>query len=111
LITTDYRTQVNPQFFLADNQRFYALSNRGRDKSALVVIDPARPDAEQVLFEHPQVDLAAASWSHARKVLTFADYVTTRSERRFFDAQAERTYRRIEAKLPGYEILLQSQTR
>ena len=30
LITTDFRTQVNPQFFDAANQRFYAVSNRDR---------------------------------------------------------------------------------
>ena len=111
IITTDYKTQVNPQFFMADDKRFYALSNRGRDKSALVTIDPARPDVEQVLYEHPEVDLSGAGWSRLRKVLTEADYVTAKTGRKFFDAETEALYRRIEAKLPGYEITLQSQTK
>jgi dipeptidyl aminopeptidase/acylaminoacyl peptidase len=111
IITTDYKTQVTPQFFMADDRRFYALSNRGRDKTALVVIDPARPDVETVVFEHPKVDLGSATWSHARKVLALAEYVTDRTERHFFDAQAEQVFRRIAAKLPGYAFLLQSQTR
>ena len=111
IITTDYKTQVAPLFFTADDKRLYALSNRGRDKSALVVIDPAQADAEQVLFAHPDVDLGGASWSRLRKVLLLADYTTAKSERKFFDAQAEGLYRRIEAKLPGMEIVLQSQTR
>ncbi|MFO0125075.1 MAG: hypothetical protein ACK52R_02720, partial [Betaproteobacteria bacterium] len=37
LITTDFRTSVSPQFFDAQNRRFHALSNRGRDKAALVL--------------------------------------------------------------------------
>ena len=43
LITTDYRTNVSPSFFTFDDKKIYALSNRGRDKLSLVVIDPARP--------------------------------------------------------------------
>ena len=34
IIQTDFRTDVNPQFFDKDNQKFYALSNRGRDTSS-----------------------------------------------------------------------------
>ncbi len=111
IITTDYKTEVNPQFFLADDKRFYALSNRDRDKSALVVIDPANPGVEQPVYANPDVDLGSAAWSRLRKVLTLAEFVTAKTERKFFDAQTETLYRRIEAKLPGYEITLQSQTR
>lgn len=111
IITVDYKTQVRPQFFSADNKRFYALSNRGRDKAALVLIDPAKPDAELVLYEHPEVDLGGATWSRLRKVLLTADYQTARSERKFFDRRTEAMFRDIEAKLPDYEVLLQSATK
>jgi len=111
LVTTDYRTTVRPQFFLADDQRFYALSNRGRDRLALVVIDPARPDAENVVYEHPEVDLGGAAWSDARHALTHVEYVTDRTHRRYFDPGMERVFTSIEAKLPGYEVALQSRTR
>ena len=108
LITTDYKTRVSPLFFTADNKRIYALSNRGRDKAALVLIDPAKPDAEQVLFEHPEVDLGGASWSRLRKVLTHAQFMVAKVERKYFDAKTEALFKEIEAKLPGYEIALQS---
>jgi dipeptidyl aminopeptidase/acylaminoacyl peptidase len=110
IITTDYKTEVAPLFFTFDDKKFYALSNRGRDKKALVVIDPARPDAEELVYANPEVDLSNAGYSRLRKVLTRADYTTARSEHKFFDAATEAVYRRIEAKLPGYEITLQSQT-
>jgi len=111
IITTDYKTEISVAAFSADNRRLYAVSNRGRDKKALVSIDPQRPDAEQLVFVHPDVDLGGATWSRLRKKITDASYVTDRIERKFFDAATEQLYKRIAAKVPGMQITLQSQTR
>jgi dipeptidyl aminopeptidase/acylaminoacyl peptidase len=89
----------------------YMISNRGRDKKALVLVDPDRPDAEEVLFVPSDVDLAGASWSRARKKLTTATYQRARTERKFFDAEMERVFARLDAKLPGMEINLQNSTK
>jgi dipeptidyl aminopeptidase/acylaminoacyl peptidase len=111
IIRTDFRTQVQPLFFDAANRRFYANSNRGRDRAALVLIDPARPDAEQVVFEHPRVDSAGASFSRRRKVLTTATFQVDRTERHYFDAATRTMFARLERRLPGMELALQSETR
>jgi dipeptidyl aminopeptidase/acylaminoacyl peptidase len=111
IITTDYKTEVDVAAFTADNKRLYAISNRGRDKKALVTIDPSRADQEQLVFLHPDVDLGGATWSRLRKKITNASYVTTRIERRFFDAATEGIYQRIAAKVPGMEVTLQSATK
>jgi dipeptidyl aminopeptidase/acylaminoacyl peptidase len=111
IISTDYKTEVSLAAFSADNRHLYALSNRGRDKKALVSIDPTRPDAEQVVFVHPEVDLGGATWSHRYKKMTEANYVTARVEHKFFDAATERIYQRIGAKAPGMQITLQSTTK
>jgi len=111
IISTDFRTQVGPLFFDFDNRRFFANSNRGRDKSALVLIDPAKPDDEQLVHEHPRVDLGSATYSRERKVLTEANYLVARPERHLFDPQMKRIYERIEKRLPGYHVTLQSATR
>jgi dipeptidyl aminopeptidase/acylaminoacyl peptidase len=111
IISTDFKTQVGVQFFSADNKKFYAVSNRGRDKAALVLIDPARPDAEEVLFVHPAVDVAGAGYSRERKRLQSAVYETWKTEYKFFDDDAEKLLKAIQAKLPGYEITYQSNTR
>jgi hypothetical protein len=42
IISTDYKTELSIVAFGADNHRLFALSNRGRDKKALVSIDPDR---------------------------------------------------------------------
>jgi dipeptidyl aminopeptidase/acylaminoacyl peptidase len=111
IITTDFRTDISPKFFTADNKRFYAMSNRGRDKSALVIIDPGKPDAEEVVYGHPEVDLDGAAWSRARKLLTRVSFETAKPGRKFFDPVSEALYKQVQAKLPGYDIDLQSETR
>jgi dienelactone hydrolase len=111
IITTDYKSEVEVPAFTADNKRLYAISNRGRDKKALVTIDPARPDVEAVVFGHPEVDLGGVTWSRLKKKLTEASYVTAKLERHFFDPATQRIYQRIAAKAPGMEINLQSRTR
>ncbi|HWH80862.1 MAG TPA: S9 family peptidase [Burkholderiaceae bacterium] len=110
IITTDYKTEVQPLFFTFDDKKFYALSNRGRDKKALVIIDPAKPDAEELVYQHPDVDLASAGYSRLRRVLTQAEFQTDKTGHRFFDPATEALWARIQAKLPGYEITLQSQS-
>ncbi|HEY7903023.1 MAG TPA: S9 family peptidase [Casimicrobiaceae bacterium] len=108
IITTGYKIEVNPLFFTADDRKFYAISNRGRDKKALVLIDPAKPDVEQVLFETPDVDVAGADWSRAHKRLTTVEYIDARLERHFFDPGRKAMFDKLAAKLPGMELLLQN---
>lgn len=110
IATTDYRVDLSPKFFDADDRKFYALSNRGRDKEALVLIDPARPDEEQVLFEPADVDASDAAWSQAGHRLLRVDYLRDRPEHRFFDAGEERLWQKLSAKLPGEALSLQSAT-
>lgn len=110
IIRTDFRTSVAPAFFDFDDKKFYATSNRGRDKSALVLIDPAQPETEQAVYAHPDVDVAGAAYSRLRKVLTQANYVTDKPGQFFFDKETEQVFARLRARLPGYEVNLQSAT-
>lgn len=111
IITTDYKTEVDIAVFTADNKKFYAISNRGRDKKALVLIDPKKPDVETLVFSHPDVDVGGLSWSRLRQKITELTYVTDKSRRVYFDAATEQRYRQIEAKVPGMEVNVQSATR
>jgi dipeptidyl aminopeptidase/acylaminoacyl peptidase len=111
LITTDYRTTVSPAFFTFDDRKFYALSNRGRDKLALVIIDPATPDHEELIFATDEVDLDAAGYSRKRHVLTVAAYQTDKPRRHYFDAETEALYQQLENLLPGYDLAIQGLNR
>ncbi|MEB2399053.1 MAG: S9 family peptidase [Alcaligenaceae bacterium] len=111
LIHTDFRTTVSPEFFTFDDERLYALSNRNRDCLALVIIDPARPDDEELVYEVDGHDLDAAGHSRLRRVLTVAAYQTDKPQYHFFDELSAQRHARVAEKLPGYEIAFQSGTR
>ncbi|MYZ45109.1 S9 family peptidase [Achromobacter sp. KS-M25] len=111
LITTDYKTNVSPAFFTFDDKQMYAISNRGRDKLALVVIDPATPDQEKLVFDPQVADLSGVDYSRRRQVLTQASFETDKVQRKFFDAETESLYKKLEAQLPGYEVMVQGATR
>jgi dipeptidyl aminopeptidase/acylaminoacyl peptidase len=108
VITTNFKEQIEPLLFDFDDRRLFASSNIGRDKSAIVLIDPATAKEERVLFQHPDVDVSGLDYSHKRKVLTEIGFITWKYERRFLDADTETIYRDLEQLLPGYEITLQS---
>jgi len=104
VLTTNFREAVNPQFFTFDNKNLYATSNIGRDKAAVVTIDPSNGKELEKLYENPDVDVDALAYSKKRKVVTFAAFDTWKTERKFFDKQSETMYKTLSEKLPGYEV-------
>ncbi|MEP7182018.1 MAG: S9 family peptidase [Betaproteobacteria bacterium] len=110
VLKTTFRDAFEPQLFSADNRKLYVLSNLGRDKKALVRVDPATAKEEAVLFEHPDVDGGGVGYSYKRKVLTDVTFVTSKLERRYLDPETEKLFTGLEAKLPGYQIMLQAIT-
>ena len=104
VLTTNFREAVNPQFFTFDNKNLYATSNIGRDKAAVVTIDPSNGKELEKLYENPDVDVAALAYSKKRKVVTFAAFDTWKTERKFFDKESETMYKTLAEKLPGYEV-------
>ncbi|SAI55197.1 peptidase [Bordetella ansorpii] len=111
LVTTDYRTSVSPALFTFDDRKLYVLSNRGRDRLALAVLDPAKPEQEDLVYEPEQVDLDAAGYSRKRRVLTMAAYQTDKPRYHFFDKQTEDLYGRLGKLLPGYDLAIQGWNR
>src|SRR3954447_5524222 len=73
---TTFKDTFNPLFFTFDDQALYASSNLGRDKTAIVLFDPATGKEREMLFEHPEVDVDGMSYSRKRHVLTAINYVT-----------------------------------
>jgi dipeptidyl aminopeptidase/acylaminoacyl peptidase len=108
VLTTNFKEAFTPEFFTFDNQRLFGNSNRDRDKSAEVELDPETGKETKVIFEHPDVDVSSLSYSRKRKVLTEASYTTWRTEYHFFDAQSEQLFQDLKQKLPGLEVFIMS---
>ena len=108
ILTTTFKEQVAPLFFTFDNRKLYVSSNRGRDKAAIFVLDPQTAKEGELVFEHPEVDVSAMTFSRKRKVLSTIRYTTWKVQRKFLDAEIEAVFRDLESKLPGYEVNLVS---
>jgi dipeptidyl aminopeptidase/acylaminoacyl peptidase len=108
VITTNFKESIAPYGFSFDNTKLYVSSNINRDKSAIVLIDPATAKEERVIFEHPDVDAGSLDWSRKRQVITYATFTTWKRQRTYFDLRTEAIFRDLERQLPGYEIGLQS---
>jgi dipeptidyl aminopeptidase/acylaminoacyl peptidase len=104
VLTTNFRESVSPQFYTFDNKNIYAISNLGRDKSAIVTIDPSNGKELEKLYDNPEVDVDSLAYSKKRKVITFATFTTWKHDRKFFDPETEALYKTLDEKLPGYEV-------
>ena len=111
VLVTDFRESVDPLFFTYDNKELYAASNLGRDKSAIVRLDPATGKELEVLFEHPEVDTTQLLGSDKRKVVTAAAFTRDKQEYHFFDGWRRDLQEKLEKKLPGMEVALASMNR
>ncbi len=111
VLTTGFREQFVPQVFTADNRKLYVATNVGRDKIAIVLADPATAKEEKLVYGRDDVDVTGVVWSRARNRAAFVNYETWKPERQYLDPEAARLFRRLQERLPGYELTLQSVTR
>jgi dipeptidyl aminopeptidase/acylaminoacyl peptidase len=110
VLTTTFRDQFAPQVFTADNRKLYVASNIGRDKVAIVLVDPATAKEEKRVYARDDVDVGGVAWSSARHRAAYVNYQTWKPGREYLDPEAARLFHRLEARLPGYEVTLQSVT-
>lgn len=106
IITTNFKETVQPLFFTFDNKEIYALSNKGRDKMAIVRLNPENGEELEMLGENPDYDLGGLNYSEKRKVLTSISYTGEKQERIFLDEQTKSIYNYLKAELGNYEIVL-----
>ncbi|NLM71521.1 MAG: S9 family peptidase [Synergistaceae bacterium] len=111
LLTTNFRERVLPLLFTFDNKKLYVSSNLGRDKSAIFLFDPETAVHEELLFEHPEVDVKDLMHSGKRKVIIGAEFITDRLHYHFFDDERRALQEELESLLPGYEVRVVSMNR
>ncbi|MCB9252514.1 MAG: S9 family peptidase [Flavobacteriales bacterium] len=111
VLTTNFKESLSPLFFDFDNKNLFVSSNIGRDKEAIVKIDPKTGKELSVIFEHPDVDAGNLSYSRKRKVLLSVSFTTWKKQRKFMDAETEKLFKNLESKLGSYEIAITSVTR
>lgn len=69
VLTTNFKESVDFMEFTPDNRLVYAATNLGRDKVALVLMNPATCEELEQLYAHEQYDVSSISYSRKRKKL------------------------------------------
>jgi hypothetical protein len=101
VMTTNFKESFGPLFFTFDNKNIYAVSNLGRDKTAIVEYDITNKKEVSVLYERDDVDVSGMDYSRLRKVPTEIFYITWKLEHKFLDKETEDLYTKLQKKLPG----------
>ncbi|AJY76492.1 alpha/beta fold hydrolase [Paenibacillus beijingensis] len=108
LLTTELGDTFVPVMFTYDNKQLYAVSNIGRDKTAIVQYDPASKQTVSTIFEHADVDVTSFIPSKKQQKIVAALYETEKVHYQFFDPDTKKLYETIAGKVPGKDIILQS---
>ncbi|GIV52162.1 MAG: peptidase [Candidatus Kapaibacterium sp.] len=80
LLTTTFRTTLEPLRIAADGRRFYVLSNRGRDTAAIYLFDPDTLREEELIAASDTYDMQGLLYSYKHDQPTAAVYVSWRQE-------------------------------
>jgi dipeptidyl aminopeptidase/acylaminoacyl peptidase len=105
-ITTNFKETISPAMFTYDNQFLYMVSNIGRDKIAIVKYDIENNKELELIYEHPDVDVANLISSDKRKIITGVSFVTDKRHYHFFDSERKQLQEELEKRLPGYEVVV-----
>lgn len=105
MLTTNFKEGVSFATFTPDNRMVYAITNLGRDKDALVLMDPATCEEKEGLYTNDTYDLAGVWYSEKEKKLLGVSYEGHKgTTRHFFDREAGELFGRMERHLRGYEL-------
>ncbi|WP_295938618.1 S9 family peptidase [uncultured Alistipes sp.] len=105
VLTTNFKESASFAGFTPDNKQVYAFTNLGRDKTALVLMDPATCEEIEQLYTNDKYDLSGFWYSDAQKKLLATSFTGHKgSTRHFFDKATEEMFTRMENHLKGYKI-------
>jgi dipeptidyl aminopeptidase/acylaminoacyl peptidase len=104
LFTNNFKTTVRPIGFCSESDCLYALSNQGRDKTALVEINCQTGKETRIIYSHPDVDLSDAGYSKQTKKVLFAEYTTWKNQREYLDSATKTLFKNLSRLLPNAEI-------
>ena len=104
VIKNNFKNLVDPIAFTGDKNYFYALSNVGRDKSALVEINAEDGKDVKVLFASDKADITAYSYSRNKHSMESVSWETDKQQTHFLSPAIERIYNDLNALLQGSKV-------
>ena len=111
IIKTNFKDKFHPLLFDFDNKNIYVRSNIKKDKAKIQLFNPKTGRILKTLFSHPEVDAGGLVYSKKNKKLLYTTYTTWKRQHKFFDANRERIYKKIQSQFPKKYIIFVSRNR
>ena len=104
VLKTDFSSLVYPLGPVKDSKNsIYALSNRGRDKMALVNLNLAS-GKETILINNEEVDMNAEGYSFARQEILFSTAYNKKKSTTIHNKELKTIYESISSKFEGNSV-------
>ncbi len=102
VLTTNFKDSVSFLDFTPDNKYVYAGTNLGRDKTVLVLMDPATCEELELLYENERYDISNISYSRKRKKL-LGVFCSGHKDpvRHYFDDEERKLREKLQKHFPG----------
>ncbi|MDB5011605.1 MAG: family peptidase [Mucilaginibacter sp.] len=106
IIKNNFKESVTPIAFTSIKNYFYALSNVGRDKTALLEINAKNGKEEKVVFASDSADILDVQYSKNKHRLDFASWQEAKPKKHFLNGDIEHIYNNLlkHNELKGNEI-------
>ena len=92
IIKNNFKDRVQPIAFTGTKNYFYALSNVGRDKTALVEIDAETGKEEKVILGCDKADITKVDYSKNKHRIEIATWEGAKPEKYFLDKDIQNIY-------------------
>lgn len=104
IIKNNFKNSVQPIAFTGEKNFFYALSNVGRDKSALVEINAEDGREVKVIFASDMADLSDVSYSKYKHHIEAVSWQEAKQQTYFLNKNIKHIYHDLNEQLPGGKI-------
>lgn len=108
IVTLNFKESFSPVAFDKNNKNLYALSNIGRNTSAVVEVNPKTGKTIKTLYTNKDYDVSGLNYSKYRKELTGATYVDWKVQKHFFSKYYKDIFEDLAQQLPGKEVQINS---
>ena len=104
IVKSNFRNTISPVAYTCVNNKFYALSNANRDKTALVEINAETGKEQRVIYESDKADLSRVDYIRNKQRLDLVAWEAAKPQKHFFSSDIESIYKSISSQLKGYEV-------
>jgi len=107
-IKNNFRNSVRPLVFNGVKNNFYATSNVGRDKTAVVEINAEDGKEQRVVYASSKADLQRVEFMRSKHRIESVSWEEEKPQKYFFDKGLGKIYEDVSRQLTGSEINLTS---